>query len=108
MLFARLHPRLDRQQHECQVGFRPNRSVDDTFVVFEEICTKTWEYGKSLWVVSLDLTKSFDRIEHPMLFAALRVQGVPHEYLRLLADVYVSQTGQVQDSDFFDITCGVK
>ena len=61
-----------------------------------------------LWIISVDLTKAFDRIEHHALFDALRKQGVHGEYIRLLSDIYQNQTGTVNDSASFCISRGVK
>ncbi len=38
----RLQPQLDMEQSEDQYGFRPGRSVDDAFVVLEELCSSRW------------------------------------------------------------------
>ena len=108
LLFQRLQPKLEKSQCSDQCGFRPGKSVDDAFIVLEELCCKSCEWGQSLWVVSLDLTKAFDRIEHPLLFNALDEQGVPAEYARLLSDIYHNQRGSVNGSGLFEITRGVK
>ena len=112
-IFARLvHRRLlttlDGAQSVDQVGFRQGLSVDDAFTVFEEMCCKTWEWRMPLWVVSVDLTKAFHRIEHAPLFKALAQQGVEREYLRLLSDLYTKQHGTVHGSHSFSISRGVK
>ena len=108
LLFARLQPVLEREQTRDQVGFRPGRSVDDAFVVLEDLCTKAWEWELPLWIASIDLTKAFDRLEHHVLFRALSEQGVDVEYVRLLSDIYSAQWGSVNGSAAFDITRGVK
>ena len=56
---------------------------------------------------SIDLRKAFDRIEYNALFDAMRVQGVPHAYLKLLASLYHDHVGLVQGRKF-PIKRGVK
>ena len=58
--------------------------------------------------MSVDLTKAFDRIEHPALFLAMADQGVHQEYLRIQADIYHPQVAAVNGGEPFDITRGVK
>eukprot|EP00959_Pyramimonas_sp_CCMP1952_P409368 8579231-Pyramimonas_sp.AAC.1 len=99
MLFARLQPDLEKEQTHDQVGFRPGRSVDDAFVVLEDLSTKAWEWQLPLWIASIDLTKAFDRLEHHVLFQALSEQGVHVEYVRLLSDIYSAQWGSVNGSE---------
>ena len=49
------------------------------------------EWNIPLWMISLDLRKAFDRIQHGPLFAALLEQGVPNPYIQLLAALYENQ-----------------
>ena len=49
----------------------------------------------------------FDRIEYNALFDALKVQGVPHAYFKLIASLYHDQVGLVQGRQF-PIKRGVK
>ena len=61
-----------------------------------------------LWLASLDLRKAFDRIEWTQLFEALKDQGVPEEYLSLIATLYDGQVGSLGQQGQFDIKRGVK
>ena len=48
-----------------------------------------------MWCASLDLKKTFDRIEFKPLPEALRCQGLPDCYKNLLQALYRSQSGSV-------------
>ena len=56
--------------------------------VFENVCSKSMEWSVPMWYASLDLRKAFDRIDYNALFNALKVQGVPFAYLKLLPSLY--------------------
>ena len=81
--------------------------MDDVFAVFENVCPKSMEWSVPMWCASLDLRETFDRIEYNALFDALKVQGVPYAYLKLIASLYHGQVGLVQGRQF-PIKPGVK
>ena len=68
-----------------QFGFRPGVGVEHTWLVLETVIGKSTDWNFDLWMASLDLRKTIDKIKYDSLFGALRVQGVPPEYLDLLA-----------------------
>ena len=98
---------MEAQQSKDQIGFRSSVGVDDAFAVFENVCSKSMEWSVPMWCASLDLRKAFDRIEYNALFDALKVQGVPYAYLKLIASLYHEQVGLVQGRQF-PIKRGVK
>ena len=107
MVYKRVKPILEAQQSKDQIGFRSFVGVDDAFAVFENVCSKSMEWSVPIWFASLDLRKAFDRIEYNALFDALKMQGVPHAYLKLIASLYHDQVGLVQGKQF-PIKRGVK
>ena len=102
-----MKPILEAQQSKAQIGFRSFVGVDDVFAVFENVCSKSLEWSVPIWCASLDLRKALDRIEYNALFDALKVQGVPHAYLKFIASLYHDQLGLVQGKQF-PIKRGVK
>ena len=107
MIYTRVKPILEAQQSKDQVGFRSSAGVDDAFAVFENVCSRSMGWSVPMWCASLDLRKAFDRIEYNALFEAMKVQGVPHASLKLLASLYHDQVGVVQGQTF-PIKRGVK
>jgi hypothetical protein len=49
-------------------------------------------------MLSMDLRKAFDTVDHPALFDALHQHGVPIEYIELLRLLYKNQVGSVNES----------
>ena len=105
---TRIAPLLDANQCHDQVGFRPNLGVDHAFATKDSIVGKCLEWNEALWIASLDLRKTFDRIEFDSLFAALCHQEIPPPYMHLLSCLYRSQKGHLKDGPRFAIQRGVK
>ena len=61
-----------------------------------------------LWLLSMDLRKAFDTIDHNSLFQALQLHGISPNYIALLQLLYQDQLGSVHGSRLFSITRGVK
>ena len=108
MLCARLQPTLECRQSDEQFVFRPGKSIEDAFVILENIVGQSLKWGMPVWIVSLDLRKAFDTVNHEALFNALEEQGISREYIALLRFLYVGQTGEVKGSNPFHIDRGVK
>ena len=99
---------MDSHQSIDQTGFRPGTGIEDAFLVFESLCSKSLEWNLPLWFASLDLTKAFDRVEYGPLFEALLEQGVPKPYCALLWKLYQNQSGKLQQGHGFSIQRGVR
>ena len=56
--------------------------------------SKGVEYNVPVWVLTIDLKKAFDRVDHTALFYVLRHQMDP-EYVCLLEKLYETQYGNV-------------
>ena len=82
--------------------------MEHALLVLETVIGKSIDWNFDLWMASLDFRKAFDKIGHDSLFGALRAQGVPPEYVDLLATFYQNQTGAVEGSMVFPIQRGVK
>ena len=80
MIYDRIKTRLDQNQNEEQFGFRSGRSTADALLFLEQMISNTFEWNSPLWMVSIDMRKAFDRIEHTSLFRALKKTGVDEHY----------------------------
>ena len=65
-----------------------------------------------IWIISLDLSKVFDRVHWPSLWRALSQQGISDHTIWLLQNLYKDQTGQIAEtnasSKLLDIEQGVR
>lgn len=108
LVYARLHPVLEKYQSHDQFGFRIDRRIDDVFGIVENMIGKCGEWNLPVWICTLDLRKAFDRILHQPLFEILRHQNIHDGYLHLLGVLYKGQKGTIDGKHFFDIQWGVK
>ena len=76
MLLARIENILELEQPEEQHGFRPGRRIEEHLLTTNIFLDKATAAGRTIWIVSLDLSKAFDRVHWPALWAALHDQGV--------------------------------
>ena len=69
---------------------------------------KSIEFEVPLWMATLDMRKTFDRIEFVPLFNTLREEGVRESYIALLANLYTNQVGSMNGSRYCKINRSVK
>ena len=61
-----------------------------------------------LWMLSIDLRKAFDTVDHEALLHALQLHGIDEKYRVLLQVLYSNQYGCANGSRDFPILRGVK
>ena len=108
LLCHRLSPRLLAQQSSNQHGFTLGIRVEDALMTAEVVIEHSIEFHTSVWLLSMDLRKAFDTVDHDALLRALHDRGVDEGYLALLDLLYGDQVGSVHDSRKFPIERGVK
>ena len=84
LVYNRIRVGLDIHQSEDQFGSCRKRSCVHALMVMESMISKGIEFNIPVWIISIDLKKAFDRVEHAALFQALFDQQVDLEYIALL------------------------
>ena len=83
---------LEAGQPEEQHGFRPGRRLEEHLVTANLMLDKTDAVRIPVWIISLDLSKAFDRVHWPALWRAL----VDADHLVwILQCAYFGQCGDV-------------
>ena len=108
MILARIEASLETHQPEEQHGFRKHRRMDEHLLTATLFLDKAWDKGIPVWIVSLDLSKTFDRVNWDALWLALHDHGISEHLVWILQLIYSNQSGEVQgehsNSDFFSST----
>lgn len=97
---------------EIQIGFKENMSTDIAAAIVKDTIDYYKSRGGTVYCVSLDASKAFDRVDFCKLFRLLLERNVNPVIIRLLINMYTNQKNRVQynqsHSEVFDIANGVK
>ncbi len=69
-------------------------------MVAETMILKSIEFNVPVWVITIDLRKAFDRVEHGALFQVRHDQGTDPRLVQLLEVFYREQSGIVGEYKF--------
>ena len=109
---GRIEATLDAGQPEEQHGFRAGRRIEEHLLTKNLVLDKTHALDVPVWIVSLDLSKAFDKVKWENLWEALSEHGVSDHMLSVLQCIYDGQMGRIEDNntdgDPFSIKGGVR
>ena len=112
LVLGRIEEKLEAAQPEEQHGFRSERRIEEHLLTASLVISKTMAANTPLWIISLDLSKAFDRVSWPSLWKALREQGISEQLIWVLQVLYFQQEGKIlgegTESRWFKISAGVR
>ena len=112
LVLSRIEHTLDSAQPEEQHGFRKNRRIEEHLITAKYVFDKTLLTGTPIWLISLDLSKAFDRVDWQAFWTALATHGVSQHLIWILQLLYDKQRGRVftytAENREFDIHRGVR
>ena len=112
MMLARMEPALEIHQPEEQHGFRKGHRIEEHLLTANLVVDKLLAVNTPIWIISLDLSKAFDRVRWEKLWVALQAHGVSDHLVWTMQNLYTGQLGQIQgdtgDTRVFPITAGVR
>ena len=79
---------MESNLKDGQCSFRPGRSTTDQIFTLKQIFEKSWEYGKDLFALFVDLEKAYDRVPRDKLWKGLQEYGVNGQLLRAIKSFY--------------------
>ena len=82
--------------------------IEDALLCAEVVIEHHLEFNLELWLLSMDMRKAFDTIDHHALMQSLRSKGLPDAYISLLSVMYTNQKASANGSSKFPIQRGVK
>ena len=90
MVIANIEDTLDNAQ-----GFRKHRRIEEHLLTARYVVDKTEAANLPVWIVSLGLSKAFDRIDWDMLWEALADQGISAHLRSSNVALYCDLQGQL-------------
>ena len=98
---------MNRELPDVQAGFRKGRGTRVQIAHIPWIIEKAKEFQESLYLCSIDYTKTFDCVDHNKLWKTLKEMGMPDHLACLLRNLYVGQEATVRTghgtTDWFKI-----
>ena len=82
---------MNRELPDVQAGFRKGRGTRVQIAHIPWIIEKAREFQESLYLCSIDYTKTFDCVDHNKLWKTLKDVGIPDHLTCLWRNLYVSQ-----------------
>ena len=79
-----------------QFGFKPKHGTDQSAFVLKQVIDFYKSNGSPLYLCYLDLSKSFDRVDHSLLFRKLLRRKLPVVIVRMLQNWYCTQSFRIQ------------
>ena len=114
LLLNRLNKHIDNIGliPESQCGFRPGRGTTDMVFALRQIQEKCKLYNEDLYLLFIDLTKAFDTVNRPGLWAILELIGCPRLFVGLIRSFHDDMKVTVREgndrSEPFQVTSGTK
>ena len=112
LVLERIELQLEDHQPEEQHGFRRGKRIEEHLLTANAFLDKTLAGGIPVRVVSLDLSKAFDRVHWPAPWKSLLEQGISEHMVWMISKLYDGQFGEVIGSSGrsrkFNITGGVR
>ena len=111
ILQVRLQQYVNHELPDVQAGFRKGRGTRDQIAKFTGSSKKAREYQKNIYFCFIDYAKTFDCVDHNILWKILQEMGKRNHMICLLRNLYAGQEATVRTghgtTDWFQIKKGV-
>ena len=112
IVLQRIQKLINNLYPDSQHGYRDGRSTIDGIFTVRQLMEKSREHCRDLYIVFIDFTKAFDRVNRPLLFKILAKIGCPPKLLQTIQLLYSGVKARLvidgELSNPFRYDCGVK
>ena len=107
ILQVRLQQYMNQELSDVQAGFRKGRRTRNQIANIRWIIAKGRESQKNIYFCFIDYVKTFDCVDHKILWRIFKQKGIPDHLTCLLRNLYASQEATVRTghgtTDWFQI-----
>ena len=96
-----------QRQSSDQYGFTLGKRIEDGLLCAEVAIEHHQEFNLELWMISMDMRKAFDTIDHKAMLRALRSRGLPEEYIYIVDINPIWKSTRIGESQF-GIPCATR
>ena len=96
IILNRLRQYSERQLLEEQTGFLAGQGTRDAIFIMQVMIEKLIDLeNKELYLIIIDYSKAFDKVDHGRLFDIMLDMGIPKHLVELVAGLYNNQEAAV-------------
>ena len=99
ILQARLQQYMNHELPDVQADFRKGRGTRDQIANIHWIIEKAREFQKNIYFCIIDYAKTFDCVDHKILWKILHEMGIPDQLTCLLRYQYAGQEATEPDME---------
>src|SRR5438132_5417257 len=88
----KIRPEIDK----TQCGFMNDTGTRNAIFILRNICERTIEVNKNLYLCFIDFTKAFDRVRHTKLLNMLQDLDLDGKDIRLVRNLYWDQSAAIR------------
>ena len=99
ILMTRLRSKLRPEISKAQCGFIPDSGTRNAIFMLRMLSERSIEMKRDLYVCFIDYTKAFDTVQHEELFRILQALNLDGKDVRIVRNLYWSQTAAVRVAD---------
>lgn len=99
IIHRRIYRKCEQNISPEQFGFRLGLGTREALFGITVLLEKCRDQRKDVYLCFIDYEKAFDRIKHTAMMELLRGQGLDHEDVQLIKNLYWEQTGCVRIGD---------
>ena len=116
-VFARIIERrcrdiVEPNIQETQCEFRAGRGTTDQIFTLQQILEESWEFGKPVYLLFIDLEKAYDRVPFDLLWKTLKEYGIRSRLLSSIQSLYnnckICVRTNSNKSDYFQVQVGLR
>ena len=108
VLLMRIRSKLRPEINQVQCGFTEDTGTRNAMFILRNLCERSIEVNKDLFLCFIGYTKAFDKVRHETLLDMLQELEVDGKDTRIIRNLYWSQEAAVRHEGEYSEFCNIK